>query len=255
MRRKRKIIIGLAALALPLGAVSALGTPAFAKTPTNSIVCTGFGATITFHSPYVYTKTLDGHSNVQGVATTAKLGGTTSVVGNPFSCSGGTSGSSLTTNNTFTNLTIAASKNSKLSHTDFRYNKTTKVKYVYGEAASFFSSGAKSLKKSLKNNTYHINGHTTGFKQSGTPTLVTGNNPCPGEVGYIIHGKVNSGSHGDYYYDKTAALDVCLGTDTGTNVSHNFLADLLAMKGPHYPATDVTITGATIDPAHGSATL
>ncbi|HTT86334.1 MAG TPA: hypothetical protein VMF60_03105, partial [Acidimicrobiales bacterium] len=118
---RRKILMGVIALALPAGLLAGTTSVASAMTPTNSIVCTGFGATITFHSPYVFTKTSGTHSNVQGVATTAKLGGTTTVVGVPFSCSGGTSNAPLTTNNTFNNLTIAASKNSKLSHTDFRY--------------------------------------------------------------------------------------------------------------------------------------
>jgi len=242
--------MGLTALTLPLGAVAALGTPALAKAPSpNPIVCSGFGATITFHTPYVFTKSLAGHSNVQGTATSSKLGGTTSVVGTAFNCGGGTG------NGTFSNITIAAGKNDKLSKSDFRYNKTTKVKYLEGSAASFFTGGAKSLKKSLKNISFHINGHLTGFKQSGTPTLVTGNNPCPGEVGYIIRGKVKSAATGDYYYTKTATLDVCLGSDSGSGVSGNFLGDLLTMKGPNYPSHDVTITGAQIDPNHGSATL
>ena len=240
--------MGLTALTLPLGAVAALGTPALAKAPSpNPIVCSGFGATITFHTPYEFTKSLAGHSNVQGTATSSKLGGTTSVVGTAFNCGGGTG------NGTFSNITITPGKNDKLAKTDSRYNKTTGVKYVEGDAAGFFTGGAKSLKKSLKSITFHINGHTTAFKQSGTPTLVTGNAPCPGEVGYVIHGKVSQGGL-DYYYDKTAVLNVCLGTDSGTGTHANFLGDLLGMKNGTWPSS-VTVTGAVIDPTNSNATL
>ena len=237
--------MGLVALALPVGTVAASGTPAFAKKPaTNAIRCTGFGATITFNSPYVYT--MPGH--VQGAATSAKVGNSTSVHGVAFNCGGGTG------NGTFSPLTIAGGKNSKLAKSDPRYNKATGVKYVSGEAASFFSGGAKSLKKSLKNIEFTINGHSTGFKQKGTPTLVTGNAPCPGEVGYVINGKVDSAGTGDFYYDKTAQVDVCLGSDTGTGVSGNFLGDLLSMQN-NSASHSITITGASIDPLNGGATL
>ena len=237
--------MGLVALALPIGTVAATGSPAFAKKPPpNPITCTGFGATITFNSPYVYT--MPGH--VQGQATSVKVGNSTSVVGSAFNCGGSTG------NGTFSPLTIAGGKNSKLSKSDPRYDKATGVKYVSGEAASFFSGGAKSLKKSLKNIEFSINGHSTGFKQAGSPTLVTGNAPCPGEVGYVINGKVDSAGTGDYYYTKTAVLDVCLGTDTGSGTSGNFLGDLLNMENNAAPAS-ITITGASIDPSNGGATL
>ena len=238
---RRKILMGVIALALPAGLLAGTTSVASAKaTPPNPITCTGFGATITFNSPYVYT--MPGH--VQGQATSAKLGNSTSVVGSAFNCGGNTG------NGTFSPLTIAGGKNSKLAKTDSRYNKTTGVKYASGEAASFFSGGAKSLKKSLKNITFTINGNATAFKQKGSPTLVTGNNPCPGEVGYVINGQVKTG----VYDTKTAVLDVCLGSDTGTGTGGNFLGDLLGME-QNTAATSITITGAAIDPANGGATL
>jgi hypothetical protein len=241
---RRKILMGVFALALPAGLLAGTTAVASASSPTpNPIMCNHFGATITFSSPYVYTMP----GAVQGVATSAKTGGGTTVGGASFNCGGGTNNAS------FPNINIAGGKNSKLAHSDPRYNKTTGVKYAYGQAASFFSSGAKSLKKSLKTITFTVNGHSTQFKQKGTPTLVTGNAPCPGEVGYVINGEVASPST-TFYYTKTAVLDVCLGTDTGTGVSGNFLGDLLAMKNSTAPAS-ITITGAEIDPANGGATL
>ena len=240
---RRKILMGVIALALPAGLLAGTTSVASASTPPNPIHCSGFNANITFHVPYVYTMP----GKIQGTATSSKLGGSTSVIGSPFNCTGGTM------NGTFSNITITPGKNDKLAKTDSRYNKTTGVKYVEGDAAGFFTGGAKSLKKSLKSITFHINGHTTAFKQSGTPTLVTGNAPCPGEVGYVIHGKVSQGGL-DYYYDKTAVLDVCLGTDTGTGTHANFLGDLLGMKNGTWPSS-VTVTGAVIDPTNSNATL
>ena len=227
---RRKILMGVLALALPAGIVAGTTTVASAKSPTpNPISCNHFGTTITFTVPYT----------LAGVATSSKTGGSTTVASAGFPCAVGTG--------TFPNITIPPGKNSKLAKTDPRYNKTTGVKYVEGTTASFISGGGKALKKSLKTINFTINGHATLFKTAGTPTLVTGNAPCPGEVGYVINGKVDTGS--PFYYDKTAVLDVCLGADHGTSVSGNFLGDLL---NTHFAGT---ITSASIDPANGNATL
>ena len=226
---RRKILMGVLALALPTGLMATLSTSAVAaKAPPNPISCNNFGSTITFGTPL----------STPGVATSTKTANATVVSGGSFNCSPGTN------NATFGNLNIAGGKNTKLAKSDPRYNKTTGVKYAAGTKSSFVSGGAKSLKKSLKIINFVINGHATQFKTKGNPAEVIGG-PCPGEVGFVIGGQVKTG----FYDTKTASLTVCLGADTGPGTTGSFGVDILTNSQTQQ------IVNASIDPAHSSATL
>jgi len=230
MRTRHTILMGAVALALPALLGATTGSVASAKKPpANPITCSNFGTNITFSVPYT----------LAGVATSSKTGGTTTVMSNRFNCGSGVNNAS------FPNLSIPAGKNVKLAKTDSRYNKATGVKYVEGTTASFVSGGSKALKKGLKYINFTVNSAATQFKMKGSPVLVLGNDPCPGEVGYHINGQVKTGT----YNTKAAFINVCLSTDTGTNVSGNFLGDLL---NKHFTGS---VTGAVIDATHGTAQL
>jgi len=230
MHTRRKILMSVVALALPATLVAATGSVASAKKPPqNPIACRNFGTTITFSVPYT----------LAGVPTPSKTGGTTTVVGGHFNCPPGTGNAS------FPNLAIAAGKNSKLAKADPRYIKAAGIKYAESTTASFISGGSKALKKGLKYINFTVNSAATQFKMKGSPVLVLGNDPCPGEVGYHINGQVKTGT----YNTKAAFINVCLSTDTGTNVSGNFLGDLL---NKHFTGS---VTGAVIDATHGTAQL
>ncbi len=226
---RRKILMGVFALALPLGTLAAFSSAASAKKPPpNPITCTHFGSTITFGTPL----------STPGVATSSKLANATTVAGGSFDCGGGISNAS------FGNLTIPGGKNPKLSKSDPRYNKATGVKYVAGTKASFVSGGAKSLKKSLKIINFTVNGHATQFKTKGNPAEVIGG-ACPAEVGFRITGQVKTG----FYDTKSAVLLVCIGGDTGPGTTGSFGVDILTNS-----QTQQIVT-ASIDPAEGTATL
>jgi len=225
---RRKILMGVFALALPLGTLAVFSPVASAKkAPPNPISCSHFGSTITFGTPL----------STPGFATSAKLANATSVAGGSFDCQG-------TNNATFGNLNIPGGKNPKLSKSDPRYNKTAGIKYVAGTKASFISGGAKSLKKSLKIINFTVNGHPTQFKTKGNPSEVIGG-ACPGEVGFKITGQVKTG----FYDTKTAVLLICIGADTGPGTTGSFGVDILTNS-----QTQQIVT-ASIDPAEGSATL
>jgi hypothetical protein len=205
---RRKILMGVFALALPTGLMAATQSAAFAKAVDNPISCSGFNATVTFGTQL----------SPSGVPTASKTGIATSITGGSFTC-GAQSGGTGT-------LTIPGGKNAKLAKTDPNYNKTTGVKYVTGTWAEFTSAGG-SLKKSLKSIPFTVGGQATPFSAKGSTIVVGG--ACGAGVGFDITGQVKSG----LYLNKKSGAHVlaCLTTDTGPGASGTFIADYGVANG------------------------
>jgi hypothetical protein len=229
---RRKILMGVLALALPVGSLAVFSGAASAKSPPNPVSCSGINGTVTFAGPLTN----------EGVATSAKVGGNTTVSGSvAFTCSGGTApntgGSASITGG---GLTITGGKNAKLAKSDPRYNKTTGVKYDANSWAGF-TAAAGSLKKSIKSINFTIAGSAEQFKtKSASGTACAG-----GEVGFVINGQVKLAP----FADKSAVITACLGTDKrADNSTGNFGADVGSDAGGG-------VVSAQIDTVNSSATL
>ena len=204
---RRKILMGVLAVALPAGALATTQSTAFAKVVQNPIACANFAGTVTFGTPLT----------TAGVATSAKLSNNTNVTGTSGTCTGS---KALVA----TSLNIAGGKNAKLVKTDPRYNKATGVKYVEGTWAEFTASGT-GFKKTLKTISFTIGGSPVLFKTKGSSEVVGG--ACGAAVGFQITGMVKNGT----YADKTASILACLTTDAGGTSTGSFIADLLVAQG------------------------
>jgi len=226
---RRKILMGVLALALPTGLMATLSTSAVAgKAPPNPIACSGFGGTVTFGGGAGLTQA--------GTATASKTSAPTTVSGGSFTCTGAVSASNA-------GLSIAGSKNAKLAKSDPRYNKTTGVKYLTNTKSGFTAAGG-TLKKTLKIVNFVINGHTEQFKTNSAGEVVGGTSPtgCPGEVGFKISGQVKLAP----YDTKTAFVLACLGHDSGPGTTNSVGVDLFNSS---------TLVTAQIDPALSNASL
>jgi hypothetical protein len=202
--RRSKILMGVLAVALPIGTLAATQTAAVAKkAPPNPINCTISGGGITFGDAL----TKDGNALV-GV----KKGGAgqTSVSSIGLSCTGGKTGTSPTLNVASTGSNTQVQK------------KPTK-EYVIGTWTEFTSSSG-SLKKALKSITFTIAGSPNTWKTKGGGLTFTG---CPGEIGYALNGQV-AGT----YDTKTATILVCLGTTHRADATTgSFLTDYNSYVG------------------------
>jgi len=216
---RRKILMGVLALALPAGTLAITSSAAFAKKPPpNPIVCSGLSGTVTFGSVGLSTN---------GATTSLKKGGNnTTVTGGTFSCAGGGSGTTPT-------LTIPNGKNTKIS----------KGVYSTGTWAAFISAGG-SLKKDLKTIGFTINGGGDTFKSKASVEVFGA--PCGttpvSEVGFQISGQVTG-----QYDTKTATVLACLGTDTGPGTSGSF--------GTDFGASGLTVLTSGLDTVTSTATL
>jgi hypothetical protein len=220
---RRKILMGVLALALPAGLLAATTTAATAAAAPNPIACSGFGGTVTFGTQLTQA----------GVATSAKDSIATAVSGGTFNCAPGSSNAHNSA------LSIAGSKNAKLAKTDPRYNKTTGVKYLTGTKSAFTAAGG-TLKKTLKVINFVINGHTEQFKTKSAGEVV--GTPCVGEVGFKISGQVKLAP----YNTKTAFVLACLGHDSGPGTTNSLGVDLFNSS---------TVINAQIDPTYSTASL
>lgn len=226
MHTHRKILMGVFALALPLGTMVVLSPTALAKKPPpNPIICDSFGATVTFQAPI----------SKPGVATAAKIAAPTLISAPVLNCGGGTA------NGHAGALTVPGAKNPKLAKTDPRYVKGSPVKYAAGTQGTFVSGGAKLIKKGLKVINFTINSQPTQFKMKTATEVVGG--ACPGEVGFVLAGQVKVGT----YNTKEAEITACLGQDSGAGTVNSFGVDLFSPTA--------TINTAQIDPANSEATL
>lgn len=222
---RRKILMGVLALALPTGLMATMSTSAVAgKAPPNPISCSGFGGTVTFGGGAGLT--------LAGTATSAKDSAPTTVSGGSFTCTGSVSASNA-------GLSIAGSKNAKLAKSDPRYNKTAGIKYLTNTKSGFTAAGG-TLKKTLKVVNFTIGGHAEQFKTKGATEVVGG--ACAGEVGFRITGQVKAAP----YDTKTADILACLGHDSGPGTTNSVGTDLFNSS---------TLVTGQIDPSESNAVL
>jgi len=228
---RRKILMGVLAVALPTGLLAVTQGAAVAKPSPNPISCSNISATLVFA----------GAETTEGVPTTSHTAsGSTSVTSSTFSCSPG-SGSTGT-------LSIPGGKNlknskySKSACSAAPTNTTVCDKFVQDSWAEFQAAGG-SLKKSLKTISVTVNGNSDTLKVKSSSEVV--GSPCGGgEVGFQI-----SGEDLGHYYDKTASLLVCLGSDTRADHSTGFFTtDFLTDNGGG-------VISANIDPTTSSGTF
>ena len=227
---RRKILMGVLALALPVGTMAALSSAASAKPPAGTpVTCTGVGGgggLVTFGTPLT----------VAGVATSSKTGNATTISGSTFTCSG--PGIGPLSGHTGL-ITLTGGKNAKLAKTDPRYNKTAGIKYVTGTWSEFTAAGG-SLKKSLKQIVFTIGGQSVLFKSKSASLVLFG--ACGGDVGFNVSGQVKSGT----YADKTASVLTCLGTDAGPGASGNFGGDYGHANGVNTANIDPSVSKAVV---------
>jgi hypothetical protein len=237
---RRKILMGVLAVALPVGTLAALTSAAQAKAVTNPVNCAGFSGTVTFATPI----------SAAGTLTTSSKSNPTTVSGGTFTCSGGIAPNTGGTGSDGSGLSIKGGKNaknasySKAACKANPSNTTDCDKYVTGSQNEFAGSGA-TLAKSLKTIPFTINGAPATFKaKSANEEIggVQGPGGCPGEVGFQILGSVKGG-----FGTKTAQVTACLGQDTGPGTTNSFGVDLFS------PTAHVVT--ANIDPVTSNATL
>jgi hypothetical protein len=222
---RRKILMGVLAVALPLGSVAALQTIASAKTPVPpdpARSCKAVG-TVHFQAP--------GLSKHGSVSTTLKKSTTTASI----TINGGCTGSVPTVS--------IVSKNTKCKGANDPAGTacTAKGQFSYDTESSFASTGTSSIQKSLKKLTFTVDGVTYQTKTTSA-TSITCNDAVappggiPTEVGFKVIGTVKKPKQ-----DKaqTSTFNACLGTDTGPGTSGSFFSDLGSGNG--------TIATAAID--------
>jgi len=190
---RRKILMGVLALALPVGTLAVTQTAAVAKKPPpNPVYCSGFGGTVDFASPGL---SVAGSTNTSKTSVTSVSDvtvGTCSLGTAPGGTvvNGGNSGPSSLT------ITSKSTKNPKVHGQP----KT----YSYGTFASFASTGGASIKKSLKSLSFTVGGSPVTIKVSTANEVLGSGGPgncAAGEVGFDLVGQVKAGT----YTDKTSA--------------------------------------------------
>lgn len=225
MRNKRRIVLGVVALSIPLATMTALGQPAFAKAPPNPVNCTGLGATVNFAPPGL---------SAAGQTESSKAPSTVTVTGGSISnCTLASNGNPVG-GGSIPTLSINA-----------KPTKVAKHVYSYDTCSSFASEGPSALKKALKHLTITVGGNTLTFKTKSDSEVVNGNT---GEVGFQLNGQVKGGA----YPDQSATIVAYLGNDTGPGTTNNFGTDFVACDNG---TPGITIATASIDPATSSATL
>jgi len=230
---RRKILMGILAIALPIGTVAAVQSAAFAggpKPPPNGAQNCAVSGTVVFQAP--------GLSKTGDISTTAKTSVTTATSSFVAPCTGSTGTINI------------SSKNTKCKGADDPTGTQCEVKhtYSYDTESSFASTGTSSIAKSLKKLSFTLNGVTYSTKTTSATDLSCTDTSYPladqSEVGFKIEGVVK-GPKNDK--GETTTLNVCLGRDTGPGTSSYFLSDLGSGTG--------TIATATIDGATSTASI
>lgn len=221
---RRKILMGILAIALPIGTVAAVQTTASAKTgpPDGAVHCTASGS-VTFQSP--------GLSKNGTVSSTLKTSVTTAA--SSFGGCGGTAPLSVN----------ISSKNTKCKGPNNPAGTPCEAKhtYTYDSEASFATTGTSSILKSLKKLSFTVEGRLYSTKSTAAAAITCSDVTSPPagdptEVGFKITGTVK-GPKNDK--GQTTTLIACLGTDHGPGTSGSFFDDLGSGIG--------TIVGASID--------
>jgi len=220
---RRKILMGVFALALPVGTLAGLTTAASAKTgpPDPSRSCTVAGS-VTFQAP--------GLSAAGDVSPTLKVSTTHATASLGGGCSGPSITEAINSKNTKCKGVNNPSAPCEAKHT-----------YAYDTESNFASpTTITSITKSLKKLSLNVDGVTYSTKTTGAAEI-----SCSGgEVGFQINGTVK-GPKNDK--GETSVLSVCLGADSGPGTSGDFIVDLGTGTG--------TITGAAIDGSNSTLTI
>jgi hypothetical protein len=208
---RRKILMGVLALALPVGSLFALETSAVAKTvvpPNGPVNCTVAG-TVTFAAPGL---------SKEGTVTTAKTSSTNATT--HFTGCGSSAALSVS----------IVSKNTKCKGANDPSGTACEAKHtdVYDTESGFASTGTASIAKSLKKLSFTVDGVTYGTKTtSATAASCTDSVSPPGgvptETGFKVSGEVKTPKNDK---GQITTLIACLGTDTGPGTSGSFLEDL-----------------------------
>jgi hypothetical protein len=228
---RRKIVMGILALALPVGSLFALQTAASAKTPVPpdpARNCTVSG-TVTFAAPGL---------SKQGTVTTNKT--STATAASHFG--GGCTGPTLTVN--------ISTKNTKCKGANDPAGTACMAKHtdVYDTESSFATAGVVSIAKSLKKLSFTLDGVTYGTKTTGA-VAVSCTSPVPiggftTETGFKISGVVKTPKNDK---GQVTTLKACLGADTDASGTGNFTIDLGSGVG--------TIPSASIDGNTSTVTI
>jgi hypothetical protein len=221
---RRKILMGILAIALPIGTVAAVQTTASAKTgPPDPAVNCGAAGSVQFQAP--------GLSKNGSISATLKTSVTSAT--SSFTGCGGTSPLSVNIN----------SKNTKCKGPNNPAGTPCEAKhtYTYDSEASFATTGTSSILKSLKKITFTVAGRTYLSKSSAANSITCTDSVSPPggdptEVGFKITGSVKSPKNDK---GESVTLVACLGTDSGPGTTGSFFDDLASGTG--------TIAGASID--------
>jgi hypothetical protein len=231
----RKVLLGAAALVLPLATVGVLiesGGTAFAKSGPNgpTVSCT-IATTVTFPAP--------GLSQV-GAENTSKTD-TTSTSNVSYSCGSAGNGSQTPFN--------IVSKATKCKGDDDPSGTacTAKGEYSYDSESGFESSGEQDILKSLKKMSITIGSTTFSIKNSAASAIVEAAPCASNELGFEINGAIKSPKEPENYKGGTSTFVACLLDDTGPGTTGNFAHDLLTGTG--------TIETVSLDSSDSTVTL
>jgi hypothetical protein len=222
---RRKILMGVLAIALPIGTLAVLQTSASAgkpkPPPDPARNCTVDG-NVLFAPP--------GLSKNGTFSTTAK---TSQVHTSGTNFGGGCTGSIPTQTITSKSTKCKAAGNPNAGCAGKGYN--------YDNESTFASPATiATITKSLKKLSFTLDGVSYQSKTTGASELVCTN----GDVGFKISGTIKKPKQDK---GQASVATVCLGADSGPGTTGNFFADLGSGTG--------TIATAAIDPSTGGSTV
>ena len=224
---RRKIMMGVLALALPAGGLLLTTGAASAKTvvPADPARNCGVTGTVNFASPGLSKNGAEGASKTSATTTSGVT---------LHGCTGTIPNQTITTKNTKCGKTPGTPSSNPAC--------TGKGEYGYDSWANFISGGSTSIAKSLKKLSVTIDGTAYSLKTTSANETVCSNS----DVGFTINGEVKSPKQDK---GQTSKLQVCLGTDTGINTTGSFGGDF------NSPNTAVVIKSASIDGAVSVVTI
>jgi hypothetical protein len=172
MHNTKRILLGMAALAIPVATMASVGSPAFAKPPPNPVSC-GFGATVNIAPPLSVAGTL----SVKGASGSATVHATYSGCHTATASVG-----------PFTQTITIHFPASKPSKDQAAMNAgDNKKDYYLGLCGTFASSTTvKDLKKAVKN---------LGFQGGELKGPKASEGSVGADVGFVITGTVKGGTY------------------------------------------------------------
>lgn len=225
---RRKILMGVLAVALPAGTLLITQSAAVAggSTPPNGPVSCGVQGTVNFASPGL---------SKNGSESSSKTSSTTTSGTTLIGCSGSVPNQTIVT------------KNVKCAKTDGQPASNPacagKGTYGYDSWNNFETSGTTSIAKSLKKVTFTIDGVTYSTKTTAAAVTSCTSGTYGTEAGFKISGEVK-GPKNDK--GESSTLTVCLGSDAGTDTSGNFNHDFLENASSVITSAGIDGTTSTV---------